>query len=212
MRLRARCEQEKENMKNKILNAAAKIIVTKGYDKLSMRKIADAIDYSPTTIYIYYKDKAQIVDDISRQIYEGIVEDIKVVLDGNKDKPLDWQLDAAFKSFINSVTNNAEMGKAVIRSGTRALFGPEESKEKLQEEPLNHEEHGEDILKKILQIGQQQSILRKLDDNMAWMLITSLIGFSMNAIENQLYTQDHWPELVDVYTKFLINGLLNRKE
>ena len=40
------------------------------------------------------------------------------------------------------------------------------------------------------------------------MIITAILGFAMNAIENQLYLKADWPGLVDIYTKILINGLL----
>jgi len=201
MGTRARHEYEKENMRKLILESATKIIIEEGYDNLSMRKIADAIDYSPTTIYIYYKDKAQIVGDISRQIYEKIVFNIKKVLEENKGISIDNQLELTFREFIISITNNSEMGKAIIRSGTSAIFGPEEGAE-------SPEENGIAILQTLLLKGQQQSMLRKLDNNVSWMLITALLGFAMNAIENQLYLGANWPELVSVYTKMLMNGLL----
>ncbi|QQK07292.1 TetR/AcrR family transcriptional regulator [Miniphocaeibacter halophilus] len=47
-----RRENEKEKMRKLILNASVKIILEEGYDKLSMRKIADRIEYSATTIYL----------------------------------------------------------------------------------------------------------------------------------------------------------------
>lgn len=200
MGLRARNEKEKENMRNLILTAATKLIVTDGYDKLSMRKLANEIEYSPTTLYIYYKDKAQIVGDISMQIYEKIVLNIQTVLEANKDITIDKQLELTFREFIMSITNNSEMGIALIRSGTSAIFGP--SEENVQGE------HGIDMLQDMLVKGQQQSILRKLDENVSWMLITALVGFSLNAIENQLYLSSNWSELVSIYAEMLLNGLL----
>ena len=205
MGTRARREQEKENMRNAILEAATKIIVSEGYEKLSMRKIAEAIDYTPTTIYIYYKDKAQIVDDISREVYRKIVLNIKKVLDGNKDIPVDKQLELSFKEFVETMTGNSEMAKAIIRSGTRSIFGPAESSD-------TPEEQGIVILQALLLKGQLQSKLRKLDDNIPWMLISSLIGFAANAIENQLYLSTNWHEIVNVYVEMLMNGLLLREE
>lgn len=205
MGTRARREQEKENMRNAILEAATKIIVSEGYEKLSMRKIAEAIDYTPTTIYIYYKDKAQIVDDISREVYRKIVLNIKKVLDGNKDIPADKQLELSFKEFVETMTSNSEMGKAIIRSGTRAIFGPAENSD-------TPEEQGTAILQALLLKGLLQSKLRKLDDNIPWMLISALIGFAANAIENQLYLSTNWHEIVNVYVEMLMNGLLPREE
>ena len=47
-------------MHDLILNAARKIFLEKGYDNTSIRNIAEAIEYSPGTIYFYFKDKAEI--------------------------------------------------------------------------------------------------------------------------------------------------------
>lgn len=204
MNTRARQEQEKENMRKMILEATVKIIISEGYEKLSMRKIAEEIDYSPTTIYIYYKDKAQIISDISSRIYREIVGNVKKVLEENEDSRIDKQIELSFRAFITTMTSNLEMGKAVIMSGTNAIFGPEEN------EPP--EEDGIAILHDLLVKGQEQSVFRKLDDNISWMLITALLGFSLNAIETRICLAPNWSELVDIYTKMLINGLLFREE
>ena len=202
MGLRARHEKEKENMRRLILKAAIKIIIAEGYDKLSMRKIADEIEYSPTTIYIYYKDKAQIVRDISNRIYEKIVHNTKKILEENKDVAIEKQLELSFRAFIITMTDDIEMGKAVIKSGTDAMFSPETDE--------TQEKDGIVMLQNLLLKGQQQSILRKLDDNVSWMLITALIGFSMDAIESKKCLAPNWPELVGIYIEILINGLLAR--
>lgn len=53
--------RRKEDVKGLILDAAKKLFVEQGYQSASIRKIASAIGYSPTTIYLYYKDKNDIV-------------------------------------------------------------------------------------------------------------------------------------------------------
>lgn len=204
MGIKKRREYEKNSMRTLILEAATNIINTQGYDKLSMRKIALAIDYSPTTIYIYYKHKAEIVADISTQLYKKIVFNIEHSLVKDTNIPVDEQLELTFNIFINTLTTYPEMGSAVIRSGTNAIFGPDES------EVEGHK--GISLLQALLQKGQEQNIFSKLDDNVSWMIITALLGFSMNAIENKRYLNENWSDLVDTYTKILINGLRARKD
>lgn len=53
--------KRKEDVRSLILNVAKKIFVEEGYQSASIRKIASGIGYSPTTIYLYYKDKNAIV-------------------------------------------------------------------------------------------------------------------------------------------------------
>ena len=50
MGIKERRDVEKAEMKQKIMTAAIEIIEQEGYEKLSIRKIASRIEYSPTTI------------------------------------------------------------------------------------------------------------------------------------------------------------------
>ncbi len=60
MGIAERKEREKQGMKDLILQAAMDLFVEEGYEKASIRKIADRIEYSPATIYLYFKDKDEI--------------------------------------------------------------------------------------------------------------------------------------------------------
>jgi len=200
MQTKSRREREKENMRSAILETAIKIIATEGYEQLSMRKIADAIEYSPTTIYLYYKDKAQIIDDILQEVYKKIISNITTALQENKNAPIDKQVQLSFKAFINTMAQNAEMSRAVIRSGTKAIFDSSSSS-------ASPEESGINMLHNLLLEGQRQGVLRPLDHNASWMLVSALIGFSINAIENRLYKNANWDILADSYIDILLNGI-----
>ncbi len=60
MGIKERKERHKEDLKGKILEAAKKLFIKNGYEATSIRKIAAEIEFSPTTIYLYYKDKTDI--------------------------------------------------------------------------------------------------------------------------------------------------------
>lgn len=47
-------------MRRLILDAALRLFRERGFDGVSIRNIAEAIEYSPATIYLYYKDKSEI--------------------------------------------------------------------------------------------------------------------------------------------------------
>lgn len=68
--------REKEEMRSRILQAAAELFVDEGYESVSMRRIAERIEYSPSTIYLYFKDKAdlchQIVSDTFNLLSEAL--------------------------------------------------------------------------------------------------------------------------------------------
>ncbi|MCB9307229.1 MAG: TetR/AcrR family transcriptional regulator [Lewinellaceae bacterium] len=60
MGITSRKEREKMEMRKRILDAALHLFRERGYDGVSIRNIAEAIEYSPATIYLYYKDKSEI--------------------------------------------------------------------------------------------------------------------------------------------------------
>ncbi len=56
--------KEKEELKDLILSAAKKLFIEKGVEQTKIRNIADAINYSVGTVYVYYKDKNAILHDL----------------------------------------------------------------------------------------------------------------------------------------------------
>jgi AcrR family transcriptional regulator len=66
MTVATRKQREKEEMRQLILEAAKSIFLEKGYELTSIRTIAERIEYSPGTIYLYFKEK----DDIFHALHE----------------------------------------------------------------------------------------------------------------------------------------------
>ncbi|SFC74362.1 TetR/AcrR family transcriptional regulator [Flavobacterium phragmitis] len=56
--------REKEALRALILKAAKKLFVERGIDQTTIRNIADEIDYSVGTVYVYFKDKNAILHDL----------------------------------------------------------------------------------------------------------------------------------------------------
>lgn len=60
MGIAERKEKQKIEIRKQILEASMKLFVEEGFGNVSIRRIADIIEYSPTTIYLYFKDKDEI--------------------------------------------------------------------------------------------------------------------------------------------------------
>ena len=60
MGIKERQERERAAVRHAILGAARELFVTDGYRNVSMRKIADRIEYSPAAIYSYFPSKDDI--------------------------------------------------------------------------------------------------------------------------------------------------------
>lgn len=73
-----RKERHREDLKKEILTAAKELFSEKGFDATSIRAIAEKIEYSPATIYLYYKDKNEIVHALHREGFKLLVSHFEV--------------------------------------------------------------------------------------------------------------------------------------
>jgi AcrR family transcriptional regulator len=72
MGTRERRDRQRDELRSKILDAARTLFVEQGYEAASMRKIADAIEYSPTAIYAYFKDKAELMQQLCQHDFQSL--------------------------------------------------------------------------------------------------------------------------------------------
>jgi len=74
MTVKERREREKSETRDKILDAARELFVVEGYEGVSMRRVAEKIEYSPTAIYVYFADKQQLFHELCQQDYARLAE------------------------------------------------------------------------------------------------------------------------------------------
>ena len=69
-----RREREREEIRRKILDAARDLFTREGYDRVTMRRIAEAIEYSPTTIYNHFQDKDALVQALCHEDFARLFQ------------------------------------------------------------------------------------------------------------------------------------------
>jgi AcrR family transcriptional regulator len=74
MGITERREREKEEIRHRILDAARELFAAEGYEKVTMRRIAEAIEYSPTTIYLHFEDKDDLVRALCHEDFARLLE------------------------------------------------------------------------------------------------------------------------------------------
>lgn len=63
---------EQPETREKILAAARDMFATKGYDSVTMRAIAERIEYTPTAIYHHFESKSALLTELCRQDFEKL--------------------------------------------------------------------------------------------------------------------------------------------
>jgi AcrR family transcriptional regulator len=81
MGVKERRARQKRFLRQEILDAASELFVRDGYENVSMRRIANKIEYSPTTIYIYFKDKAELLDQVCKETFGRLVQRLSKIME-----------------------------------------------------------------------------------------------------------------------------------
>jgi AcrR family transcriptional regulator len=97
-----RREREREQLRSRIVEAARDILSEQGLAALSMRAIAERIEYSPATIYLYFKDKNELEREVVREGFALLWDRTKETL-------------AALPGGSNALEQYAAMGRAYVR-------------------------------------------------------------------------------------------------
>ena len=82
-----RKEQEKEDLRRKVITAATELFREESYAAVSMRKIAKRVEYSVGTLYLYYKDKDELFLAVQSAAFEQAFTFINAL--SGKDDPLE---------------------------------------------------------------------------------------------------------------------------
>lgn len=101
-----RKEREKQEMRKLIMDAAMDMFVKDGFEKTSIRNIADKIEYSPATIYLYYKDKDELLWGLQAEAF-GQLNEYFIQHITSKD-PLK-QLEQIAKAYVTFGLQNPEL-------------------------------------------------------------------------------------------------------
>src|SRR5215213_7806871 len=69
-----RRDRERLETRAKIMDAARELFGREGYEAVSMRRIADAIEYSPTAIYVHFRDKQDLLYQICQADFAALAQ------------------------------------------------------------------------------------------------------------------------------------------
>lgn len=100
MGIAERKQREKQEMRDLILEAATEMFISEGFEKTSIRNIAESIEYSPATIYLYFADKDELFHAIHESGFRMLIDSFQSV-----------------SSIADPVERLAALGRVYIRFG-----------------------------------------------------------------------------------------------
>lgn len=112
MGIKEKRAKHKEEFRQDILDSAKELFIKDGYEHFSMRKLAKKIDYSPTTIYLYFKGKDDLLAAICEEFFEQFFTKLKHLRAISKD-PIET-LRQGFLYLVNFGLNNPNQYKLIF--------------------------------------------------------------------------------------------------
>jgi len=106
MGIAERKAKEKEELKKLILQAAKKLFAEKGIEQTTIRNIATAIEYSVGTVYVYFKDKKEILNELHTQGFKQLGGEMRVLF--NVTDPME-RLKALGRVYLQFAIENQDM-------------------------------------------------------------------------------------------------------
>ena len=74
MGIKERKERARQEMKELILETAKELFLKEGFKNVSIRRIAELMEYSPATIYLYFKDKNEMLLALQNEGFEKLLQ------------------------------------------------------------------------------------------------------------------------------------------
>ena len=68
-----------------ILDAAREVLATRGHENFSLRKLAESIGYSPGTIYLYFRDKHDVLHALVEESFDKLLSELETSLVSSDD-------------------------------------------------------------------------------------------------------------------------------
>lgn len=100
-----RRQREREEMRSLICRAAMKIFLEEGFEKASIRRIAEEIEYTPGAIYSYFEDKDAILFALHTEGFARLRQELLRV---NGQRPAFARLEALGRTYLRFALDNPE--------------------------------------------------------------------------------------------------------
>lgn len=197
MGIKERRLAEREQIKKKIFEAASDIIIIEGFEKLSIRKIADRIEYSPGVIYNYFKDKNEIIKLIIAENIQRICNSM-LSLELQKMEPK-AALELGLTKFATAMLENRQQYKAIMLSGMNlSMFREDDS-----------ETNGlRGLMINVLSAGKNSGAFDIRNEEITSMLlIAAVFGLINTLIQEKLEDEQMQTMLIQSHVEILVRGV-----
>ena len=101
-------EQKPVSLRRQILQVSRTLLLEKGFDRMSMRKIAASVGCSATSIYLYFKNKDDLLHALIEEGFELLYQNLVQVLERVPESQPEARIEGLCREFIGFGMENPE--------------------------------------------------------------------------------------------------------
>lgn len=202
MSIQDRKQREKEALRNKIIQAASELVSAEGHEHVSIRKIARAVEYSPRTIYLYFRDKEHLLQEVVEAGFE------RTLLLRSKE-PAQEQLTPVqlLRTRLAAHVHNALAHPNFYRAVVTLIFEKEYTPGPAQQKIIAQTRT--DIARCLPPERRGAEEV----DNAARLVFSTARGFALSLLKiNDSLTEEKRQQIIDYFIDFIIHGLQVQEE
>jgi AcrR family transcriptional regulator len=206
-----RKQRERDDTRGRILDAARELFISEGYDGVSMRRVAEKVEYSATAIYFHFRDKDTLIRELVDNDFLTLAEQF-----------------TGASAIADPVERLRATGRAYADFGLthpnhyRLMFmTPTEQQRKSDDSGLEHGNPEEDayaFLKSIVVEAIAQGRFREQFNNpeltaqTVWAGVHGVISLEIAKCNDDWIDWEPVRQRIEVMVDLLIEGLLRRKD
>ncbi|MEL6257427.1 MAG: TetR/AcrR family transcriptional regulator [Pseudomonadota bacterium] len=202
-------ERRRNRVRGDILEAADEVFGREGEAGLSIRRLAEAIDYSPAAIYKYFGSKDDLLNELKNAFFERLLERMDELQ--ALDRPFQERMRACVSGYVRTALENPRHYAGAF-DGVTSVF---EGASRHHASPAS-KFRAFDRLQAMISEGVSEGLLRSdqppdILAKSAWaamhglaMLFAHLPHFPKFADDDNAPNQN---EFIDIYADTIVNGL-----
>ncbi|CAN5415000.1 TetR/AcrR family transcriptional regulator [soil metagenome] len=191
--------RQKVEVKTSILQAAWQLVLEEGWQALSIRKIADAIEYSVPVIYSHFENKDAILAEFTREGFHLLTEE--VIRQRDSQPEASQQLEAIAQGYWNFAFDHKEFYQLMFGLGI-----PRCEKVNQVTEMKNFSNVLIGVIQKAISTSKNPQVDAFLKFHTYWSILHGLV--SIQLIDGKV-TTNPWSQLV---LKDAIDGFIKALE
>jgi AcrR family transcriptional regulator len=171
------------SLREKILREAIEIVQKHGVEGVTMRSLAERLGYSPATIYLHFRNKRELLQDLAIEGFDRLAEAVAPSL--ALPDPVEAMLEGA-KCYIDFGLANPEIYRLMFQETSIRSFTPEDIIHRSRVWNLFRDAHARGIASGSLRSGDPEAF-----NMVGWSLLHGFVQLAQSGRNPSPFMEGH---------------------